>query len=53
MSRIDLTGEIAEHVNGALVAGNPMVLASVDREGRPRLSFRGSTQAYSKDQLGF
>jgi len=53
VSQIDLTGEIAEHVNGALMAGNPIILASVDPEGRPRLSFRGSTQVFSKDQLGF
>ncbi len=50
---IELTDEIREHVNGALVAGNPMILASVDAEGRPRLSFRGSTQVFSADQLGF
>lgn len=53
MADIDLTGEIAEHVNGALTAGNPIILASVDQEGRPRLSFRGSTQVFSPNQLGF
>ena len=50
---ITLTDEIVEHVNGALVAGNPMILASVDEAGKPRLSFRGSTQVFSSDQLGF
>ena len=50
---IELTDEIRGHVNGALVAGAPMILASVDAEGRPRLSFRGSTQVFSPDQLGF
>ena len=50
---IVLTDEIREHVNGALLAGNPMIVATVDAEGRPRLSYRGSTQVFSGDQLGF
>ena len=50
---IDLTHEIRDRVNGALLAGCPMILASVDEGGRPRLSFRGSTQVFSGDQLGF
>ncbi len=50
---IDLDDEIRAHVNGALIAGNPMIMASVDEAGRPRLSFRGSTQVFSADQLGF
>jgi Pyridoxamine 5'-phosphate oxidase len=52
MSSIELTDEIAQHVNGALMAGNPMVLASVDAEGKPRLSFRGSVSVVGPDQLG-
>jgi len=50
---IQLTDEIREHVNGALVAGNPMIIASVDEAGKPRLSFRGSVAVFSDDQLGF
>lgn len=50
---IALTEEIREHVNGALEAGNPMIVASVDSAGRPRLSFRGSTQVFSANQLCF
>jgi hypothetical protein len=50
---LKLTDEIVRHVNGALAAGHPILLAAVDAEGRPRLSFRGSIQAYSQDQLGF
>jgi hypothetical protein len=50
---IVLTDEIREHVNGALVAGNPMIVATVDEAGQPRLSFRGSVAVYSDDQLGF
>jgi hypothetical protein len=50
---IELSDEIREHINGALMAGNPMIVASVDAAGKPRISYRGSTQAYSADQLGF
>ncbi|MFI4935383.1 MAG: pyridoxamine 5'-phosphate oxidase family protein [Caulobacterales bacterium] len=49
---LKLTEEIAGLVNGSLMGGNPMLLASVDAGGRPRLSFRGSIQVYSDDQLG-
>lgn len=50
---LELTDEIIERVNGALMAHTPMLLAVVDAEGRPRLSFRGSVQVFSADQLGF
>ena len=48
-----LPDEVRDHVNGALIAGNPLILAAVDSAGRPRLSFRGSTQVFSGNQLGF
>jgi hypothetical protein len=48
-----LDEELTGLVNGALTAQTPMVLASVDAEGRPRLTFRGSIQVFSPDQLGF
>ena len=50
---IVLGEEIRELVNNALVGGYPMLLAAVDAQGRPRLSFRGSIQVFSDDQLGF
>lgn len=50
---IELTDEIRDHVNGALAKGSPMIIAVVTPEGRPRLSFRGSTQVFSADQLSF
>lgn len=50
---IALTDEIRDHINGALVAGNPMIIASVDEAGKPRLSYRGSVAVFSADQLGF
>jgi len=47
-----LTDEIKGLVNGALASGNPMVLAVVGENNQPHLSFRGSIQVYSDDQLG-
>jgi pyridoxine/pyridoxamine 5'-phosphate oxidase len=48
-----LDDELKEIINGALASGGVMVVASVDPEGRPRLTFRGSLQAFSDDQVGF
>jgi hypothetical protein len=50
---LKLTPEIKELVNAGLTSGNPLLLAVVDRENKPVLSFRGSTQVYSDDQLAF
>ena len=50
---IVLDDEIKGLINAATVSGAPMILASVDAGGRPRLTFRGSLQAFSADQLGF
>jgi hypothetical protein len=47
-----LTPEIKDLVNGGLAGGNPLLLAVVTAENKPVLSFRGSTQVYSDDQLG-
>jgi Pyridoxamine 5'-phosphate oxidase len=38
-------------VNGALANNTPMIVAYTDDNGRPNLSLRGSTQAYSDTQL--
>ncbi len=47
-----LTQEIKDLVNNGLAGGNPLLLAVVTQENKPVLSFRGSTQVYSDDQLG-
>jgi Pyridoxamine 5'-phosphate oxidase len=47
-----LTQEIKDLVNNGLASGNPLLLAVVTQENKPALSFRGSTQVYSDDQLG-
>lgn len=48
---IDLNDTIKGAVDNALEQGKPVVVAYVDEQGQPQLSFRGSTQVYSKDQL--
>jgi len=50
---IALDDELTGIINGALAAQTPMVVASVDAEGRPRLTFRGSVQVFGADQVGF
>jgi len=47
-----LTPEIKDLVNNALASGNPVLLAVVSPENAPLLSFRGSTQVHSDNQLG-
>ena len=48
---IELTDEMKAAINNALMDRMSVVVAYVDAEGQPQLSFRGSTQAYSDDQL--
>lgn len=50
---LKLSPEIKDLVNAALASGNPILFAAVDKDRKPVLSFRGSTQVYSDDQLGF
>src|SRR5580692_811386 len=50
---ITLDDELKGIINTALSERTPMVLASVDSEGRPRLTFRGSVQTFSDSQVGF
>jgi len=46
-----LTDELKNLVNSALTTRHPMLLSYVDESGQPVLSFRGSTQVFSDDQL--
>jgi predicted pyridoxine 5'-phosphate oxidase superfamily flavin-nucleotide-binding protein len=50
---IVLDDELKGIINTALSERTPMVLASVDAQGQPRLTFRGSVQTFSDDQVGF
>jgi hypothetical protein len=47
-----LTPEVKDLVNNGLASGNPLAFAVVTPENKPVLSFRGSTQVHSDDQLG-
>jgi hypothetical protein len=49
---LTLTDELKALVNNALAAGSPLLLAVVSPEGKPVLSYRGSAQVYSDDQIG-
>lgn len=46
-----LTPEIKQLVNDALTNGAPLLLAAVSADGKPVLSFRGSVQVASDNQL--
>ena len=48
---VELNDTIKEALDNALTAGKPAVVAYVDENGQPKLSFRGSTQVYSPTQL--
>ena len=51
LTELKLTGEMQEAVNSAFGALRPMVIAYVDKDNSPQLSYRGSTQAFSDTQL--
>ena len=48
---VKFTEDIKEVVGGSYAAGAPALIAYVDPNGQPSLSFRGSTQVYSDNQL--
>lgn len=51
ITELKLTDDMKEAVNSAFGARKPIVIAYVDENGAPQLSYRGSTQAYSDTQL--
>jgi len=48
---IELTDEMRERLSSALADGYPVTAASIDPSGYPKLSFFGSAQVFSNDQL--
>jgi hypothetical protein len=48
---VKLTEDLKRLVDNALATRHPMMVAYVDPAGQPILSFRGSTQSFSDDQL--
>jgi hypothetical protein len=51
LTELKLTVEMQEAVNSAFGMLRPMVIAYVDENNLPQLSYRGSTQAFSDTQL--
>jgi hypothetical protein len=51
--KLDLTGEIAEAIDGAALRGKTAVLGYVGDDGYAAISFRGSLQVHSPTQLAF
>jgi hypothetical protein len=50
-SDVKLNDHIKDSINGALGVKNPMLVSYADENGQPVLSYRGSTQVFSDDQL--
>jgi general stress protein 26 len=48
---IEFTEEMREKIGNALADGFPVVTSSVNTDGQPTISFYGSTQVFSSDQL--
>lgn len=48
---IVLTAELKRRIDHALEERHPMLVSHVDPQGQPVLTFRGSVQAFSDDQL--
>src|SRR5689334_15191965 len=51
ITELSLGDDVKAALGSALADGNPMVVAYVDEDGQPSLSFRGSTHVYSPNQL--
>jgi hypothetical protein len=51
--KLDLSGAIAEAIDGAALRGKTAVLGYVGDDGYAALSFRGSLQVHSPTQLAF
>ena len=50
-TEIKLSADMKAAINGAFGTGKPIAIAYVDSDGAPRLSYRGSTQAFSDTQV--
>src|SRR5579875_1116090 len=50
-TELKLPPEVKELVNHALATNHPIAVAHTDESGQPVMSFRGSTQVFSDDQL--
>jgi hypothetical protein len=48
---VNLTGEIAAAIDGAVLRGHPLAVSFVRDDGSPSVSFRGGTYVRSANQL--
>ena len=48
---VNLTGEIATAIDGAVLRGHPLAVSFVRDDGSPSVSFRGGTYVRSPNQL--
>jgi hypothetical protein len=48
---VNLTGEIAAAIDGAVLRGHPLAVSFVRDDGSPSVSFRGGTYVHSANQL--
>ena len=51
LTDLKLSAEMKQAINTAIESGRAISIAYVDENGEPRISYRGSTQAYSDTQL--
>lgn len=50
---IELSEQVVSDINGSLMSGHPVLFCAVTPEGLPTVSFRGTAQVLSPDQLAF
>jgi hypothetical protein len=50
---ITLTDDIKRDINNAFAEGHPVIVCAVTPEGEPAVSFRGTAQAISDNELAF
>ncbi|MDP6605680.1 MAG: hypothetical protein QF664_05420 [Dehalococcoidia bacterium] len=48
---IELTDEMSDALAGALVNRTPVIFSYASADGQPQISFRGTAQVFSNDQL--
>jgi hypothetical protein len=51
LTELSLSADMKQAINTAMENGRAVSIAYVDENGEPRISYRGSTQAYSDTQL--
>lgn len=51
LTEMKLTDDIKNAINSAYTSGKPILVAYVDQDGQPSLSYRGSLHAHSDNQL--